>query len=160
MRSNTDKPIALRLLNLSPVLNKRIGNRDVSTVVRNIIDRYDVMVKRSMPLLKIEEWALIIDVLSHGLLNPSKRSTGEADYLFLAVQPEIARSIKEGAASFWGIDEDSLNARLQEMTPAKILAVVDVVEQFVVRFGQPQFNSKISDEVKKSIAELVGRVFN
>lgn len=143
------QPICFRLGPLLPIVESRVNEaRDVSSLMRSILERYDVIVKRSMPLLTVNEWCLIFDALNGTWLLDN------AGLVISAFPVEISDAIRlNGADSKWGVDGSSLMAKINAMTPANILAAIDAAERFWVQDVQP-----VDGEFTPLIVGLVGRI--
>ncbi len=109
-----------------------LGGAGVSGVVNMVADRYQEIVRRSMPELTEKEWFACADALNGVWLS-------DAAGMYLGeIWIEIADSDRlNGLGEKWGIDAQDLARRLRGMPFAAVLAVVDVVERL---WAQPQSN--------------------
>jgi hypothetical protein len=97
-----------------------------SSLVNTVADRYQEMVRRSMPALSEREWMACADALNGVWLSSD---AGGASLTLATVWAEIADADRlNGLGEKWGIDAQALARRLREAPYAEVVAVVDVVE--------------------------------
>lgn len=99
------------------------GGAGLSGVVNMAVDRYQEIIRRSMPTLTEAEWMACADALNGVWL------AGEAAHLAVVWIEIEDGDRRNGLGAKWGIDALALARRLREAPYAAVVAVVDVVER-------------------------------
>ena len=99
--------------------------RSRSALINGMADRYQEVIRRSMPTLSANEWCLIWDALNGIWMGEP------ASLSVFSVPMEAADHIKlNGADEKWEIDGPALVKRLADMGWPELLAIVDATERF------------------------------
>src|SRR5574340_103430 len=93
-----------------------------SAVLREIVQRYDEIVRRDAPELSEPEWKAVADALDGTILDSTTLRFAWA---------EVADADRiNGLGVKWGIDAQALAARIRDLTQGQLTALVDRVERF------------------------------
>lgn len=120
------------------------GFRSVSGLINACADRYLEIVRRSMPTLRVEEWALIFDAMNGVWMQDQAGMIGGA--LSLGIRDSISL---DGMDRKHEVDGDALVTKLDALTYCQQVAVVDAAEQF---WAVPNEGETLRD----TIAAVVG----
>lgn len=104
-----------------------LAGAGVSGIVNTAADRYQEILRRSVPVLTEAEWMACADALNGVWLS------GEIAYLS-AVWTEIADADRlNGLGAKWGVDAQALAVRVGGLPYAAVVALVDIVERLWLR---------------------------
>ena len=97
----------------------------VSALINTAVERYMMLLKTHRPRLSKNEWYLIFDSMN-GLVTDEPAELA-ASGVWLSVRDSIDL---DGLAQKWEVDGEALVQKIQAMTKAELLSIVDVVEQW------------------------------
>lgn len=121
------------------------GFRSVSGVLNACADRYLEIVRRSMPTLRVEEWALIFDSMNGVWMQDQAGMLGGA--LGLGIRDSISL---DGLDKKHEVDGDALLAKLDALTYCQQVAVVDAAERF---WAAPNEGETLRDTITAVVGE-------
>ena len=116
-----------------------------TAAINRVVDRYHAIVERSLPVLTTSQWGVVFDALD-GVweeIDPSMY----VDKLDQAVADAIERA---GLDRKWTVDAEDLVARLQFLSFAEKLAIIEMAERWA---GRPISKD---ETLAEAIADLVG----
>lgn len=124
----TKTSVALDERTIAALDARASGHQDRSAMIRTLIGWYEEIVRRERPALEEAEWNAIRDALNGTALLLDAAGVG----LMAAGLPvELADACRlNGLAAKWGIDGEALVRRLDALTFAGRLAVIDDVLRF------------------------------
>jgi len=101
------------------------SSHSLSKAINIVIDRYAEVITKNIPELEINEWHLIVDALK-GIwsIEPVQNTL-----TMIAGKVEEALSNPK-TASKYGVDIESLRAKLQDLSMEQKFALIDVAEVF------------------------------
>lgn len=101
------------------------GGRSLSNIVTAVLDRYDQMILRAMPVLTEPEWHLIFDAMNGTITWDSAQMLSGS--VLANVQDGIAL---DGLDKKWLVDGTALVAKLGRLEYPAQVALVDACERF------------------------------
>lgn len=104
---------------LGPMADESLSGR-----VNSLLIRYDGIRHEACPVLSVQEWCAVCDVLNGAFVGAEHTDSDPARYIWaeMADAPEMGEK--------WGIDHGALVARLRGMSFAARCAVVEVATRF------------------------------
>jgi hypothetical protein len=121
------------------------GTYSVSGTLNAVADRYQAIIKRSMPKLALNEWMLIMDVMN----GTFTQSGAEIDAYGLVHNVEDAIAL-DGLDKKWEIDGSILVHKLRGHSFAGLVALLDAVERYWAK------GTRVVEDPREEIASIVG----